>query len=103
MPNFLLTLVIILLILLFILLTFFQKNNTLISPTKFKGRFWSLITGYTSFIIHAGGQPISFFLLPQKLNKTLYVGTLTLVFFIINLIKLIPYMDAACGSALPIF
>ena len=33
--------------------------------TKNKGRFWSLISGYTSCIIHAGGQPLSFFLLPQ--------------------------------------
>ena len=58
---------------------------------KAKGTFWSLVTGYTSFVIHAGGQPISFYLLPQKLNKTIYVGTMTLAFFIVNLIKLIPY------------
>jgi len=76
---------------LFILITVFQKNNIIIKPTKIKGGFWSLITGYTSFIIHAGGQPISFYLLPQKLNKTVYVGTVTLVFFIINSIKIIPY------------
>lgn len=76
---------------LFIILTIFKKKNILIKPTKIKGQFWSLITGYTSFIIHAGGQPISFFLLPQKLNKTVYVGTATLAFFIINFIKLIPY------------
>ncbi len=75
----------------FIILTLFQKNNTMIRPTKTKGRFWSLITGYTSFVIHAGGQPISFYLLPQKLNKTVYIGTITLAFLIINSIKLIPY------------
>ena len=76
---------------LFICLSFFQKNSDLIKPTKAKGTFWSLVTGYTSFVIHAGGQPISFYLLPQKLNKTIYVGTMTLAFFIVNLIKLIPY------------
>ena len=76
---------------LFICLSFLQKNSNLIKPTKVKGTFWSLVTGYTSFVIHAGGQPISFYLLPQKLNKTIYVGTMTLAFFIINLIKLIPY------------
>ena len=47
--------------------------------------------GYTSFLIHSGGTPVNFFLLPQKLNKTVYVGTMTLVFLIINTIKLIPY------------
>ena len=76
---------------LFIFLSFIQKNSFLIKPTKNKGFFWSLIAGYTSFLIHAGGTPINFFLLPQKLNKTIYMGTMTLVFLIINLIKLIPY------------
>ena len=76
---------------LFVFLTIFKKNNYIFKPTKFKGRIWSLISGYTSTIIHAGGQPLSFFLLPQKLNKTVYVGTMTLTFLFVNLIKLIPY------------
>ncbi len=75
----------------FIFLSFIQKNSFLVKPTKNKGFFWSLISGYTSFLIHAGGTPINFFLLPQKLNKTIYMGTMTLIFLIINLIKLIPY------------
>ena len=72
-------------------LKIFQKTNIIFRPTKIKGLFWSLISGYTSTIIHAGGQPLSFFLLPQKLNKTVYVGTMTLAFLFVNLIKLIPY------------
>ena len=76
---------------LFILLTIIQKNNLLIKPTKVKGAFWSLVAGYTSFLIHSGGTPVNFYLLPQKLNKTIYVGTMTLTFLIINVIKLFPY------------
>ncbi len=76
---------------LFISITIFKNNNFLFKPNNIKGRFWSLISGYTSCIIHAGGQPLSFYLLPQKLNKTVYVGTMTLAFLIVNLIKLIPY------------
>ena len=68
-----------------------QKNSFLIKPTTNKGYFWSIIAGYTSFLIHAGGTPINFYLLPQKLNKTIYMGTITIVFLIINSIKLIPY------------
>ena len=30
-------------------------------------------------------------MLPQKLDKTVYVATMTLTFFIINIVKLIPY------------
>ena len=76
---------------LFIVFKIFNKSNFFFKPTKHKGRFWSLITGYTSCIIHAGGQPISFYLLPLKLNKTTYVATATLVFLYVNLFKLIPY------------
>ena len=76
---------------LFIFLSIIQKNNVLIKPTKAKGTFWSLVAGYTSFLIHSGGTPVNFYLLPQKLNKTVYVSTMTLVFFIINTIKLFPY------------
>ena len=76
---------------LFISLAIFQKNNNFFKPTNNKGRLWSFVSGYTSTIIHAGGQPLSIYLLPQKLNKTVYVGTMTLAFLIVNLIKLIPY------------
>ena len=76
---------------LFIVLTIIQKNNILIKPTKKKGIFWSLIAGYTSFLIHSGGTAVNFYLLPQKLNKTVYVSTMTLVFLIINTLKLFPY------------
>ena len=76
---------------LFILLSIIQKNNLLIKPTKTKGTFWSLVAGYTSFLIHSGGTPVNLYLLPQKLNKTIYVGTMTLTFLIINVIKLVPY------------
>ena len=75
----------------FIILSFFQKKNKLVKPTKNKGAFWSLVGGYTSFIIHSGGTPVNFFLLPQKLDKTVYVATFTLAFLIINIVKLIPY------------
>lgn len=75
----------------FIILSLFQENSQLLKPTKKKGVFWSIIGGYTSFIIHSGGTPVNFFLLPQKLNKTVYISTMTLTFLIINIVKLIPY------------
>tara|TARA_Y100001949_G_scaffold18089_1_gene12853 strand:- start:39 stop:596 length:558 start_codon:yes stop_codon:yes gene_type:complete len=75
----------------FILLSLLQQNSQLVKPTKYKGFFWSLVGGYTSFIIHSGGTPINFYLLPQKLNKTKYVATMTLAFLIINIVKLVPY------------
>ena len=76
---------------LFIVFKIFKKSNIFFKPSLIQGRFWSLISGYTSCIIHAGGQPISFYLLPLKLDKTIYVATVTLVFLYVNLFKLIPY------------
>tara|TARA_Y100000590_G_scaffold433273_1_gene550149 strand:- start:350 stop:1066 length:717 start_codon:yes stop_codon:yes gene_type:complete len=77
--------------LLFILFTILQSGKSFIQPTKYKGWFWSIVAGYTSFLIHAGGPPLNFYLLPQKMHKTIYVGTFTLAFTIINAVKLIPY------------
>ena len=49
------------------------------------------IGGFTSTLAHAGGPPITIYLLPQRLPRNLFVGTTVITFFIINLVKLIPY------------
>ena len=72
---------------LFVVISIYQKNSSLLIPTKSKGIFWSSAAGYTSFLIHAGGPPLNFYLLPQKMHKTIYVGTFTLAFTIINAVK----------------
>ena len=54
-------------------------------------RFWSVIGGFSSTTIHAGGGPVSIYLLPLKLDKVTLVATMAMLFGIINLFKLIPY------------
>jgi len=61
------------------------------SPSMTKGSFWSGISGFTSFVAHAGGPPVQMYLLPQRLDKTVYVGTTVWFFFLVNYVKLIPY------------
>ena len=56
-----------------------------------RGLFWGTIAGFTSFVSHAGGPPYNIFVLPQKLPKMVYAGTTTIVFAIVNLMKLPPY------------
>ena len=75
----------------FVLVSFIQRNNLLLKPTNIKGYFWSSIAGYTSFLIHAGNPPINFYMLPLKLDKVSFIGTMTLAFLVINVVKLIPY------------
>jgi uncharacterized membrane protein YfcA len=56
-----------------------------------KGGFWGMVAGFTSFVAHAGGPPVSVYLLPQRLDKTLFVGTTVVFFFAVNYVKLLPY------------
>ncbi len=55
------------------------------------GLFWSAISGFTSFVAHAGGPPLHIYLLPQRMDKTLYMGTLIVFFAVVNFVKLVPY------------
>jgi uncharacterized membrane protein YfcA len=55
------------------------------------GSFWSILSGFTSFSIHAGGLPISFYLLPMRLDRRIYVATTAIFFLSLNLFKLMPY------------
>lgn len=47
--------------------------------------------GFTSFIAHSGGPPISMYLLRRPLNRTDFVATTVLLFAVINYVKLAPY------------
>lgn len=60
-------------------------------PSVTRGTFWSSLAGFTSFVAHAGGPLVQFYLLPQRMDKTLYVGTTVWFFMALNYIKLIPY------------
>ncbi len=47
--------------------------------------------GFTSFISHAGGPAAAVYLLSRKPTKTEYQATSVLVFWLINIVKVIPY------------
>jgi uncharacterized membrane protein YfcA len=56
-----------------------------------KGAFWAGVSGFTSTIAHAGGPPAAVYLLPQRMDKTVFVGTTVMFFFAVNYLKLVPY------------
>ncbi len=60
-------------------------------PGKLTGIICGTISGFTSFVAHAGGAPVKFYLLPQKLSKKVFVGTHVFFFFVVNQIKIWPY------------
>ena len=57
-----------------------------------KGTLAGMVSGFTSFISHAGGPPAAMFLLPLGLDRTTYQATTVLFFWAVNLIKLLPYV-----------
>ena len=60
-------------------------------PTFGPGLFWSAISGFTSFVSHAGGPPIMQYLMPQNMDKLRLVGTTVIFFSVVNFSKLLPY------------
>jgi len=63
------------------------------TPRAWHGVGLGAFAGLTSTLAHAGGPIINLFLLPQKLEKEVFVGTVIKYFFIGNLVKLIPYFS----------
>jgi len=61
------------------------------APNAIKGFGWAALGAFTSFIAHAGGPPLSIYLLPLRLEKTKLVGVTVIFFFAVNYMKLGPY------------
>ena len=60
-------------------------------PQVAKGLFWGTVTGFTSFVSHAGAPPYQVYTLPLRMPKTVFAGTSTIAFAVINAVKLVPY------------
>ena len=58
---------------------------------RLSGYLWGTVAGFTSTQIHAGGPPVSVYLLPQNLDRVILMGTLAIFFAVMNYLKLIPY------------
>ena len=69
----------------------FRVGRRTVVASRAKGFFWSTVSGLTSTIAHAGGPPLSIYLLPLRLEKSVLVGTTVVFFAVINLVKLVPY------------
>ncbi len=65
------------------------------SASPWVGRACAAVSGFTSFVAHAGGPPISAYTLPLKLPPQVLSGTMAVFFAAVNLAKWIPY--AALG------
>lgn len=69
----------------------FRKAERHASPNPVKGAFWGVVSGYTSFVAHAGGPPFQMYALPLGLAPRVYTGTSVLYFAVVNAVKVVPY------------
>jgi uncharacterized membrane protein YfcA len=60
-------------------------------PNTATGIFFGIVGGFTTMLANAGGPAWQMHLLPQKLEKFTYVGTVTVLFAASNIMKLPAY------------
>jgi hypothetical protein len=60
-------------------------------PPRAAGFFFGAVSGFTSFVAHAGSPPIGFYMLPLKLSPVRFTATLAVFFAVVNVSKLVPY------------
>lgn len=76
----------------FVIFQIFQdqiiKKEKTFRPNHPIGFLFGLITGLTSTFAHGAGPIVTMFLLPQRLPKQLFVGTMILIFTCVNWLKM---------------
>lgn len=68
------------------------------APVK-RAAIWCGLSGFSSFVSLTGGIPAQVFLLPLKLHRKLFVGTMCWYFLIINLAKIPFFLELDMFSA----
>jgi hypothetical protein len=60
-------------------------------PPRWLGAILTAMSGFTSFIAHAGGPPVNAYMIPMHLSPIRFTATMAFFFFVINLAKWLPY------------
>lgn len=69
----------------------YQISATSMPNKPYMGHFWGILSGFTSFVAHAGGPPFQIHVMPMRLSPSLYTGTSVVFFAFMNTSKIIPY------------
>jgi hypothetical protein len=68
-----------------------KRIDAIAQPSAAHGVAWGGLAAFTSTLIQIGGPPYYAFVLPQRLEKMLYVGTTVWFFAMVNAMKVAPY------------
>lgn len=60
-------------------------------PSRVLGFGLATVSGFTSFVAHAGGPPLGFYLLPMRLAPLRFTATSAVFFAAVNAAKWLPY------------
>ena len=74
---------------------YFLRNKRTAPPRRHspkRAAFWGGVAGFTSTVAHAGGPSFQIYVLPQQLPKMMFAGTSTILFALLNLSKVPPYI-----------
>ncbi|WP_208348041.1 sulfite exporter TauE/SafE family protein [Pseudaestuariivita rosea] len=66
-----------------------KPRQTPLGPVA--GFISGIVAGFTSFVSHAGGPAVAIYMLSQGVSKTTYQATTVIVFWIVNILKFVPY------------
>lgn len=70
---------------------FFPPQPHAAPPPRWLGVVLTTTSGFTSFIAHAGGPPVSAYVIPLKLKPVVFAATMSYFFMVVNLAKWLPY------------
>jgi uncharacterized protein len=70
-----------------------SKDTEISKPADPKaGLFWGAMSGFTSMIANAGGPPFQIYVMPQRLPRDVFIGTMIIFFTIVNWVKVPPFI-----------
>jgi uncharacterized membrane protein YfcA len=65
------------------------RTGAPVSPAK--ALVFGGLGGFSTFIAHSAAPPLSVYLIPRGLNKTVYAGTVVALLTMSNVVKIVPY------------
>ena len=68
-----------------------NRPGVAVQPNASHGVLWGGLAAFTSTLVQIGGPPYYAFVLPQRLEKMLFVGTTVWFFALVNFMKVAPY------------
>lgn len=71
--------------------TLFPAKADAPPPPRWLGRVLAAVSGFTSFVAHAGSPPLAFYVMPLRLPPLTFTATMAVFFAAINAAKWLPY------------